>query len=563
MHILKGVVLVNVKKILSAYLLILAVVLTSFSFNVETVHANISVPEIIKVGLSFGQAQENIFTLGSETGMKISVFENGTYKDLFELKSSDVIKIRRDEYYNIVNGKESEINYVRAAKYEGEVIGPYHIQIGEVYSDIEGARQVLNKVSSITPSVFLAYDGGWKVWSQLYLDESECLRQIQVMQNEISDISYSVVYPDNKRIQIINNTTGQLILLLNSEEKIKAIAKEEKGKVSAILYKGKKYRGSITMQSLAESDVTLINELPFDQYLYGVVPSEMPADWHIEALKAQAVAARNYALVTMGRHNNMGFDLCSSEHCQAYNGLEKENINTTEAVNATKGRILTYNGKVISAFFHSSSGGHTEDSENVWGTVTDYIRGVEDTYCLGSPYDNWTIELDRKEIKDKLNQANIDLGDIVDIRILECSQYGRVTKLEIKGSKETRIFEKEKIRTIIGTRTLKSIWYKLKTDADVFVRGSLLGTSESGRTSSMYMVSEAGTSKVSSPQNRVSIKGMSSMKSYNVVPDTYIFDGKGFGHGLGMSQYGAKGMAEAGNNYQDILEHYYQGAKVQ
>jgi stage II sporulation protein D len=563
MHILKGVVLVNAKKILPAYLLIIAVVLTSFSFNVETVHANISVPEIIKVGLSFGQAQENIFTLGSETGMKISVFENGTYKDLFELKSSDVIKIRRDEYYNIVNGKECAINYVRAAKYEGEVIGPYHIQIGEVYSDIEKARQVLNQVSSITPSAFLAYEGGWKVWSQLYLDESECLRQIKVMQNEISDLGYSVVCPDKKRIQIVNGTTGQLMFLLNSEEKIKAAPKEEQGKVSAILYKGKKYRGSMTMQSLSGSDITLINELSFDQYLYGVVPSEMPADWHIEALKAQAVAARNYALVTMGRHNNMGFDLCSSEHCQAYNGMEKENINTTEAVNATKGKVLTYNEKLISAFFHSSSGGHTEDSENVWGTVTDYIRGVEDTYSLGSPHDNWTLELDRSELKDKLNQANIDLGDIIDIRVLECSQYGRVTKLSIKGSKETRVFEKEKIRSIIGTRTLKSIWYKIKTDADIFVRGSLLSASEMGRTSNMYLVSEAGKSKVSSPRNKVTIKGMSSTKAYNVVPDKYIFDGKGFGHGLGMSQYGAKGMAEAGNNYQDILEHYYQGAKVQ
>lgn len=553
----------NVKKFMPVYILIIAVIFASFSFNVETVNASTSVPENIKVGLSFGQSQANIFTLGSETGIRIQIFENGAYKNLIDLKNPAEIKVRRDEYYNIVNSKECEINYVRAAKYEGEVIGPYHIQIGDTYADAESARKVLNKVSSITPYAFLAYEGGWKVWSQLYLDESECLKQINVMQNEISDISYSVVYPDKKRIQIINSTTGQILLLMNSEEKISVLPKEVQGKVSALLYKGKKYRGSITMQSLAESDVTLINELPFDQYLYSVVPSEMPATWHIEALKAQAVAARNYALVTMGRHNDHGFDLCSSEHCQAYNGLEKENINTTEAVNATKGRILTCNGKLISAFFHSSSGGHTEDSENVWGTRTDYIRGVEDKYSLGSPYDNWTVELGRAEIKEKLAQANIDLGEITDIRILEFSKYGRVTRLSVKGTKETRVFEKEKIRSILGTRTLKSIWYKLKTDADIFVRGSLLSASEPGRTSNMYILSAAGKSKVSSPQNVVSIKGMSSTKEYKAVPGTYTFDGKGFGHGLGMSQYGAKGMAEAGNNYKKILEYYYQGAIVQ
>lgn len=317
------------------------------------------------------------------------------------------------------------------------------------------------------------------------------------------------------------------------------------------------------MQSLAESDVTLINELPLEQYLYSVVPSEVPAAWHVEALKAQAVAARNYALVTMGRHNAQGFDLCSVEHCQAYNGIGQENSETTEAVNATKGKILTYNGKLVSTYFHSSSGGHTEDIENVWGSSLPYIRGVDDQYGLGSPHDDWTLDMDKAAIKEKLTLSNIDLGEIIDISILEVSSYGRVTKLEIKGTKETKIFEKEKIRSIIGTRSLKSIWYKLKTDADIFVRGSLLGVSESGRALNMYVASAAGISKASSPANKITIKGMSSTKAYNVIPNTYTFNGKGFGHGLGMSQYGAKGMAEAGNNYQKILEYYYQGAKVQ
>jgi stage II sporulation protein D len=289
----------------------------------------------------------------------------------------------------------------------------------------------------------------------------------------------------------------------------------------------------------------------------------MPSSWPVEALKAQAVAARNYAIVTMGRHNANGFDLCSTEHCQAYNGLDQEKSSTTEAVNATNGKIIIYNGKAISAFFHSSSGGHTEDSENVWGTKTDYIRGVDDQYSLGSPYDNWTFELNKTEVKEKLDQAEIDIGDIKDIRILEVSRYGRVTKLEIEGTRESKILEKEKVRSVLGTKLLKSIWYSLKTDADVFVRGSLIGNSESGRASNMYVVSAAGKTKTGGSGSKVSVKGISSTLAYNVIPNTYVFNGKGYGHGLGMSQYGAKGMAEAGNNYQEILEHYYKGAKVQ
>ncbi len=553
----------KVKKVLLIYLLITAVVLTSFSFNVETVHANVPVPELIKVGLGLGQPVANLFTLGSETGMSISSFENGTYKDLIEVSNPAGIKVRRDEYYNIVNGKEAGIKYVKAAIYQGDVIGPYHIQVGEVYPDIEMARRVIAQVSSITPSVFLAYEGGWRVWSQLYLEESECLNQIKVMQNEINEVSYSVVYPDRKRIQILDGSTGQMLLVLNSEAKAKVTPKEVQGKVSSIQYKTKKYRGSITVQSLTDSDISVINELPFEQYLYSVVPSEMPTTWHIEALKAQAVAARNYAIVTMGRHSAQGFDLCSTEHCQAYNGIDQESSRSTEAVNATKGKIITYDGKLVSAYFHSSSGGHTEDIENVWGSSLPYIRGVEDKYGLGSPNDDWTLDMNKATIKEKLTLANIDLGEIIDIRTLELSSYGRVTKLEIKGTKETRIFEREKIRNIIGTRTLKSIWYKLKTDADIFVRGSLLGASELGRATNMYVASAAGKSKVVGSKNLVTVKGMSGTKAYNAVPNMYTFNGKGFGHGLGMSQYGAKGMAEAGNNYQEILEHYYQGAKVQ
>lgn len=553
----------KVKKAGLAYILIIAITLTAFSFNTKTVYADIPIPDMIKVGMSFGQSQANIFTLGSETGIEILTYENGAYTDLLQVNNPAGIKVRRDEYYNILNNKECEINYVRAAKYEGEVLGPYHIQIGDTYADIEMARQILKRFSSITPSVFLAYEGGWRVWSQLYLDESECLNQIKVMQNEISDIGYSVVFPDKKRIQIIDDATGQLILLINSEEKVKVTPKAVKGKVSAFAYKGKKYRGSITMQSLTDSDITLVNELPFEQYLYSVVPSEMPCSWPMEALKAQAVAARNYALATMGRHSGYGFDLCSGVHCQAYKGLEQEESSSTEAVDATKGRIITYEGKLITAFFHSTSGGHTEDSENVWGTKTDYIRGVDDKYSIGSPYDNWTLDMDKTVLREKLIQANADMGEIIDIRILEVSEYGRVLSLEVEGTKETRVFEKEKIRSIIGTSTLKSIWYKLKTDADIFVRGSLLGGAVQDRTSRMYVVSAAGKTKISSSAKKVSARGISSAKTYNAVPSTYSFEGKGYGHGLGMSQYGAKGMAEAGNNYEEILEHYYQGAKVQ
>ncbi|MGE5631101.1 MAG: SpoIID/LytB domain-containing protein [Caulobacteraceae bacterium] len=551
------------KKTALAYILIFITAFASLSMNSGTVSADVSVPEIIKIGLSYAGTADNMFTLSSETGMSIAVNEANTYKDLFKISSSSGIKIRKDIYYNIISGKEKEIAYVRAARYDGEVIGPYHIQIGDTYADINSAKQIADQVSSVAPSVFIAYDGGWRVWSQLYLEETECLNQIEVMKNELGDLKYSVVYPDKKRIQILDQATGQLLYIINSENKIKITPEEIQGKTSALQYKGKRYRGSITLQSQKESDVTVVNELPLQEYLYGVVPSEMPASWHMEALKAQAVAARNYTLVTMGRHSANGFDLCATEHCQAYNGMAQENSRSNEAVDATKGKVLIYDGKLAATYFHSSSGGHTENIENVWGSSLPYIRGVDDKYGLGSPNDNWTLQIDRKSIKDKLAQAKIDLGDILDIKPLEISEFGRVTKVEFIGAKDNITFEKEKLRSILGTRSLKSIWYKLKTDADIYITNSLSAPAALGRTSGMSVITAAGTSKVSSPANKVFVKGMTNTASYNINPNMYTFEGKGFGHGLGMSQYGAKGMAEAGYNYIKILEYYYQGAKVQ
>lgn len=553
----------NVKKHILAYLLSAAIAFTAFSFNIETVYADIQVPDNIRIGLAFGQAGANIFTVSSGSGLMLSAFEGGKYKDLLDIGGSAGIKVRRDAYYNVINGIESEIAYVRAAKYEGEVIGPYHIQVGDTYGDIEKARYILNRVASVTPSAFLAYEDGWKVWSQLYLDETECQNQIKIMQKEMGDLKYSVVYPDRKRVHIIDNSTGQLVLVVNTEGKVKASPKTAKGASGIFQYKGKQYRGAITMQSLVDSDITLVNELPFDEYLYSVVPSEMSSSWPMEALKAQAVAARNYAMATRGKHDAYGFDLCSGEHCQAYKGVEQENENTTAAVTATKGKIITYNGELITAFYHSTSGGHTEDSENIWGTKTDYIRGVDDKYSYGSPYDNWTLEMDRAAFKDKLAQAGIDLGDITGVNILDVSSYGRVLSLEVVGTKETRVFEREKIRSILGTSVLRSIWYKVTTDADIFVRGSMLANAEQDRASGLYVVSSAGKSKVGGTARTISARGMYGSRSYNSVPGVYTFQGKGFGHGLGMSQYGAKGMAEAGNNYEEILEYYYKGAVVQ
>ncbi len=556
--------MVMIKKMyikLAAFAVVLIFTLAVF-FSNTVVQAQITIPETIKVGLSFGSTANNNFTLKSATGLKLEVIENGSYQNILSFIDNNGIKIRKDVYYNIVDGIAKEINYTKAVAYKGEVTGPYHIQVGEAYPSIQEAQQLAEIVSSVSPNVFLAYESGWKVWTQLYTDENECLQQIEILKNEIADYSFSVVHPNMKRVQILEPISDKLMYILNAQQPIKLTPLAKENTVGAIEYGTSKYRGSILISRLDNSDINVVNELLFEEYLYGVVPREMPASWHIEAVKAQAVASRCYAIRNIGKHASQGFDLCNQQHCQVYLGYGGEHPNSNKAVNETKGRVIVYDGKIIPTYFSAASGGHTENSENYWSAVLPYIRGVDDSYEK-SPYANWDMLFKKSEIKAKLSENGVDIGDIIDIIPLQISEFGRVIKLQIKGTKNSIIYEKERIRIVFGYSNLKSTWFNVLTDADVYITSNQSNSPTVTRASSLNVLSADGIAQLNGLSEKIVVKGGGTETTYNVIPEMYTFRGKGYGHGLGMSQYGAKGMAEAGFNYIQILEHYFTGAKVQ
>lgn len=146
----------------------------------------------------------------------------------------------------------------------------------------------------------------------------------------------------------------------------------ENGFISA---KNKWYRGYLIIQN-KNKKLTVINEVPLEDYLKGVVPSEMPSGWAIEALKAQAIAARSYALANLGKRASMGFDLKDTPEDQAYGGATAETARTNSAVDETSGLVLTYNYKIVSAFYSASAGGQTVNSKTAWGNDLPYLRSV-------------------------------------------------------------------------------------------------------------------------------------------------------------------------------------------
>ncbi len=271
---------------------------------------------------------------------------------------------------------------------------------------------------------------------------------------------------------------------------------------------GKKYPGTVKIV-LKNQKLIIINLTTADEYLRGVIPSEMPTGWHAEALKAQTIAARTFALKNRKRHAADGYDLCSSTHCQVYNDADSAVESTNAAVDATFGEVLIYNGALINATFHSDSGGMTESASEVWGQAVPYLTAVEDFELKTRPWDK------KISVAEFVKALGTDIGELRSIKL---------SALEIGRGAEDR--------------------------------------SASGRVKFLIAVGSKGTAKVTGVEMRNKFKLMSTLFDAKLSDDEILINGYGYGHGVGMSQYGAKNYSEHGIVYKEILLHYYKGAEI-
>ncbi|GIW22074.1 MAG: sporulation protein SpoIID [Candidatus Sericytochromatia bacterium] len=338
--------------------------------------------------------------------------------------------------------------------------------------------------------------------------------------NKVFDIlPQEPCYIENKKglLQIISNDKKLII----SSGKVIIKNTEDKGKYVPLVYAGNKwYRGELEIfVSLSnKNNITVVNNLPLEEYLYGVVPSEMPSSWPIEALKTQAIAARTYALTHLGQFAKEGFDVMPTVISQVYGGAESETPITNKAVDETIGKVITYNNKLINAYYSSSSGGITEDGINVWGENLPYLKSVID-FDEDSPKYSWYKIINNTDLQNILkNSFNRDIGKILNISIVETTSSGRANKLLFEGTKSN-----------------------IEIDAKKFRLASKLN-------STLFKVEKMDL-------------GTSFYDNYS-IPNLFIFVGKGWGHGTGMSQWGARAMAKNGKTHVEIIKHYYQGTEI-
>ena len=310
--------------------------------------------------------------------------------------------------------------------------------------------------------------------------------------------------------------------------------------MSTLLIDGARYRGAARFLH-TDSGLTVINYLDLEDYLKGVVASEMPSSWPMEAVKAQAVCARNYAMTNKNKFQSYGFNLDDTTQSQVYKGVSGETESTNRAVAETKGIFLTHNGKLATTFFYSSSGGHTESSKYVWGGDYAYLIGVPDPYDTSK---EWTVPYTPSEIKEKLSGISINIGEITDLEVIQTSPSGRIIDLKITGTLGDYHAKLEKSRSLFNLRS--NLFTIQKTGA-------------SNQSVSVLTSKGIEQRQISAPI--LTANGTVTPKAG--APTQYIFTGTGYGHGVGMSQYGAKGMAEQGYTYEQILTHYFTGTTLQ
>jgi stage II sporulation protein D len=324
---------------------------------------------------------------------------------------------------------------------------------------------------------------------------------------------------------------------------------------------GRGYRGTLETTTDDDGEAIVVNTVETGPYLASVVGSEAPATWEAEALAAQAIAARTYLMTHLRRHDN--YDLEGDVRDQAYHGVGLEVRSTLRAVERTAGIVATYRGAPIEALYSANAGGVTEDSEAVFANALPYLRSVPspgDAIASNSSFGRTSYEWDREftapQLGDFLRQRGIDVGTPVRIEILQKTAAGRPVLTRIVGTKATKDVVKDQARWVFG---LKSNLFVpvLRQEGDQ----EWVSERDTARLRDMEVL---GATRIRSRYEhtmdadgrRIGIHAYEFLFS---IPLRFDFVGKGFGHSVGLSQWGAQAMALGGADYERILKHYYTG----
>lgn len=474
-------------------------------------------------------------------------------------------------------------------------VGCYHVLVDEGFRDFEDAQDAADDYED----GFVAWiDGEYQVRAGAFETKEDAERYGE---------RGEVVGTSSYGLTVVKTGTDEILFQYDegADTKLAIQPGVDGAEETRTWFNGFHYRGGFQYQRRTGGNITVVNVLPLEDYVNGVICYEMGREWPLEALKAQAMCARTYVLKNMGTHSKYGFDICNSTYCQVYRGMGNgsgsygPSKTSMQAVEETAGLVVTYNGKLAETPYSSCFGGASEDAYYVWGTDTTnahpYLCGVEDPYesyvDSVNPKSHWTVSYTESELNSRLQSYGYGTNTSLDYLELKYSQLGNVIEVVIhwengqtnsvypSGSKAIRsMFGVDSIRFTVNGETVNSTGKSVSRSASdgYTVNGEpvddfdgMYTISGNGTVSPLgkdpYVITGSGTvSALDEMQSGSGGSGGSNQGGGTVTVSgkNYVFEGGGYGHQLGMSQYGANAMAKQGFDFEDIITFYYPGVKI-
>ena len=553
-------------------------VLTFLTMMLLTIGAS---AETLKIGLYYGDTALYSANLQNYQGSGYQVgYYNEDTREFFAVGEIEEEKISMtvDGTIYISGGTY----YSKEPSHMDQKIGGYHLALDACFATFDEAQYAASQMEG----GFVAYvNDSYRVWVGSYqtADEAGLSVEDSIIWYDMLGTEYAstgtIVAPSETGIVVTKTTTDTILFYFDCGGSRHLSILPQNGEDKAITwFKGYKWYGCFQYRR-SGNRLSVINVVDLEDYVKGVLPYEMSNSWPLEALKAQAVCARTYALSHLKKHNKTyGFDLCNTTDCQVYRGTNQSSDLTDNAVDQTAGMVLTYNGKLAETYYYSSNGGATESSANVWNYAIPYLVGKEDPYesTITIPSYQYSTTYTFHQLSQILEAKGYNFGTVCDVYVSRYSATGNVEEITFLNTADRKlIFTGERCKTIFyttmfgATKSVKSMRFEIIGGSGGVKSYYINDTNHTLKgLSNGYLISGSGTvTKVTAGNSWVITSSGTSqlqeMANNSTASNQITITGTGSGHNVGMSQWGAKAMALLGYRYQDILDFYYTGTTLQ
>ena len=539
--------------------------------------------EIIRVGLHYGTGAIEGLNLLNEVG---SGYRFGYYDGsnrFVELGSTGKTAISVVETMNVYYGTYDKYQSYHTTITSGVAVGEYHLQLPGSYASFAQAQAAASQY----PGGFAAYIGG------IYYARvgNYTTRDGAVAAQAALGAGAQLCGTSGYGVSVVETGTSTILFQYDDLGQGTGLGVEPiqtGGEKCTTWSKGFLYNGGFRFERIGGGKLTVVNIVGFEDYVKGVVSAEMSTSWSIEALKAQAVAARSYALTLGTKHGTHHFDICDDIHCQRYTGQTSAGANSNAAVDQTVGQVALYNGKVAETYYYSSNGGASQSVSVVWGTnqsLYPYLTEVVDPYEPTQNLKNtWERTFTSAQLISKLLAGNNVTAPIVSAEITSYTSAGNPWMITFTDSAGKSFpVRSGRVYSNLGLPSCRFGFAgsgsgqpaPIPPSGSISINGSTQVSGVSGLYAidgnggltalggDVYVVTDGGTAQLGQGGDQSQGQGSGSWAgSASAANGSITFAGRGWGHNIGMSQFGAKAMAEQGHTYQQILQFYYTGITV-